>query len=206
MTGARFDGVIKSWNDERGFGFITPARGDQEIFVHISAFGPGSRRPQVNQRVTFEVELNRDGKKRARDARFARTGSRAGSIAGRLRARQRLATLLLLPAFCALFLLVAIVWRIPAWLGLVYLVASAICFAMYAIDKSAAVTGRWRVSEQNLIVLGLVGGWPDALLAQQLLRHKSSKATFRAAFWASVAVNVVAFVAISGLLARTSGR
>lgn len=206
MTGARFDGVIKTWNDERGFGFITPARGGQEIFIHISAFGPGSRRPQVNQRVTFEVELNRDGKKRARDARFAQTGSSAVNIEGRLRARQRLTTLLLLPAFCALFLVVAVVWRVPAWLGLVYLVASVMCFVLYAIDKSAAVTGRWRVSEKNLIVLGLIGGWPGALFAQQLLRHKSSKATFRAAFWASVAVNVAAFVAISGLLARTSGR
>jgi uncharacterized membrane protein YsdA (DUF1294 family)/cold shock CspA family protein len=206
MTGVRFDGVIKSWNDERGFGFITPTRGDQEIFVHISAFGPGSRRPQVNQRVTFEVELNRDGKKRARDARFAQAGSGGANIERRLRARQRLATLLVLPAFCALFLVVAVIWRVPAWLGLVYVGASVLCFALYAIDKSAAVTGRWRVSEQNLIVLGLLGGWPGALLAQQLLRHKSSKATFRAAFWASVAVNVVAFVAISGLLARASGR
>ena len=34
----RLDGTIKSWNDERGFGFIEPTQGGPEIFVHIKAF------------------------------------------------------------------------------------------------------------------------------------------------------------------------
>jgi len=34
----RIEGVIKSWNDERGFGFIEPTQGGQEIFVHVKAF------------------------------------------------------------------------------------------------------------------------------------------------------------------------
>jgi uncharacterized membrane protein YsdA (DUF1294 family) len=64
----------------------------------------------------------------------------------------------------------------------------------YALDKSAAVAGRWRVSEQSLLLLGLAGGWPGGLVAQQLLRHKSSKSSFRNAFWGTVVVNVAAFV------------
>ncbi|RZI78674.1 MAG: cold shock domain-containing protein, partial [Rubrivivax sp.] len=48
----RFDGIIKSWNDDRGFGFIEPAQGGQEIFVHIKAFKGLRGRPQPGQRLT----------------------------------------------------------------------------------------------------------------------------------------------------------
>jgi len=41
---------------------------------------------------------------------------------------------------------------------------------------------------------------PGAIVAQQVLRHKSSKASFRFAFWGSVAVNVVAFVVMNSPL------
>lgn len=74
--------------------------------------------------------------------------------------------------------------------------ASAGCFMVYAFDKSAAVAGRRRVPESTLIFLGLAGGWPGAIVAQQILRHKSSKASFRSAFWGSVGINVMAFVAL----------
>jgi uncharacterized membrane protein YsdA (DUF1294 family) len=47
-----------------------------------------------------------------------------------------------------------------------------------------------------LLLLGLAGGWPGAVLAQQYLRHKSAKAEFRAAFWMTVGLNVAAFVAL----------
>ena len=39
-------------------------------------------------------------------------------------------------------------------------------------------------------------GWPGALLAQQVLRHKTSKTSFIAVFWLTILVNVVGFVAL----------
>ena len=41
----------------------------------------------------------------------------------------------------------------------------------------------WRVSEANLHLLELLGGWPAALLAQRRLRHKCSKGSYQFMFW-----------------------
>jgi uncharacterized membrane protein YsdA (DUF1294 family) len=79
----------------------------------------------------------------------------------------------------------------PVW---VYCVLSVTNFAVYAWDKSAARREAWRVSETKLHLLSLLGGWPGAIFAQQLLRHKSSKATFRALFWITVAVNLTVLI------------
>lgn len=95
----------------------------------------------------------------------------------------------------------AVVW-IASW----YAVASLLTFVVYAIDKSAARRGTWRTSERTLHCLALVGGWPGALLAQQWLRHKSSKPKFRVVFWSTVALNVVgaalAHAFVGNLLSR----
>jgi cold shock CspA family protein len=61
----RFEGKLTKWNDERGFGFVTPAQGGQEIFVHISAFPRDGQRPQLQEPLSFEIELDGKGKKRA---------------------------------------------------------------------------------------------------------------------------------------------
>lgn len=108
-----------------------------------------------------------------------------------------LASRFALPAFILVYLLVASRWQVPGWWAALYLAASIVCFVAYAVDKSAAVAGRGRVAESTLHLLGLAGGWPGAILAQQLLRHKSSKASFRSAFWGTVVLNVAAFLALN---------
>ncbi len=80
-----------------------------------------------------------------------------------------------------------------------------LAFVLYAVDKSAAERGDWRVSESNLHLVALAGGWPGALLAQQWLRHKTVKASFRSTFWGTVLANVAAFVGGSAWLARQAG-
>jgi len=74
-----------------------------------------------------------------------------------------------------------------------YLLLSMVTFIAYAIDKSAAQSGSWRTSEGTLHVLALLGGWPGAMLAQQTLRHKSRKASFRGTFWFTVLLNCAGF-------------
>lgn len=71
----------------------------------------------------------------------------------------------------------------------VYSITSLVAFLVYAVDKSAARSGRWRIRESALLLFGLVGGWPGALLAQKTLRPRSAKPSFQTAFWASVVAN-----------------
>ncbi len=77
----------------------------------------------------------------------------------------------------------------PKGILVLYLAASAASFVVYAVDKSAARHGRWRASEMTLHLLAIIGGWPGALVAQQVFRHKSRKPSFQAAFLLTVVLN-----------------
>jgi cold shock CspA family protein len=57
-----FIGTLRSWNDERGFGFIAPTSGGRELFVHISAFPRDGSRPTVGETLTYELGRGKDGK------------------------------------------------------------------------------------------------------------------------------------------------
>lgn len=61
----RFNGKLTKWNAERGFGFVVADHGEQELFVHVSAFPRGGRPPVVGEPLTFEMELDKEGRKRA---------------------------------------------------------------------------------------------------------------------------------------------
>ena len=97
--------------------------------------------------------------------------------------------------FTMAYAAVALAWRLPPWIGIGYLLASVACFIAYALDKSAARSKSRRTAERTLLLLGLAGGWPGAVLAQRWLRHKSAKASFQAKFWVTVVLNSAAFVA-----------
>lgn len=194
----RIEGRIKSWNDERGFGFIEPLLGGQEIFVHIKAFKGRQARPQVDQNVVFSIELDAQGKKRATLVEFSRPARRpAAAVQQRAAKRSSMSTVFVLIALGVLG--AGLAWgQAPRWAAGWYGGVSLLCFLFYAADKSAAQKGNWRISEQTLHMLALVGGWPGAALAQHSLRHKSSKRAFREVFWATVVINLIAFF----LLAR----
>lgn len=205
----RFTGTLKSWNDERGFGFIEPDQGGKALFVHIKAFPPGSGRPALGEKLSFEVESGQGGKQRAIEVQYPPTARRE-LVARRPRqetpAPWTLPRLLILPAFVTLYAWVTVQWGFQPQVFLVYVIVSLVTFMMYAFDKSAAVEGRRRTPESTLHALALVGGWPGALLAQQLFRHKTAKAEFIVVFWATVVVNIALLVlwqsgALSAVLA-----
>ncbi|WP_439684495.1 Cold-shock DNA-binding protein family [Cupriavidus oxalaticus] len=61
----RLGGTLKTWNKDKGFGFITPSNGGQDIFVHISDYPRQGGLPKLGESLTFLVMLNKDGKKKA---------------------------------------------------------------------------------------------------------------------------------------------
>ena len=194
----RFEGTLTSWNDDRGFGYIESRQGGEPIFVHVSAWPRGSGRPQLHQSVTFEVELGPKGK-RARDVRLSQVRRAAPPPAPRREssAQWGTATLFAIPAFVALYLVAAVMWKLPLWVAGWYFALSAATFIAYAGDKSAAARGAWRTPESTLHALAAAGGWPGALVAQQFLRHKTTKRSFREVFWATVLLNVLGLVVLA---------
>ena len=81
---------------------------------------------------------------------------------------------------------------LPLAVPVLYIAASLITFVVYAADKAAAQDDRWRTRERTLHALAAIGGWPGALIAQGLLRHKSRKPSFQTVFRATVTINCAA--------------
>ncbi|KYP10660.1 MAG: hypothetical protein A0129_11680 [Limnobacter sp. CACIAM 66H1] len=191
------EGTIKTWNDDRGFGFIQSHENQVEVFVHATAFKNRHTRPQVNQRVYFNIEPGPEGKPRAINVHFSRPVSRQKIASAEVPAQWGTWSFLAIPAFVFLFGVVSLVWNPPLLLALFYVVISVLTYFTYAMDKSAAKKGGWRTSESTLHWLSLLGGWPGALVGQHMLRHKSNKAPFRLIFWLTVFVNVSLFLLVA---------
>lgn len=55
-------GTVKWFNDAKGFGFVTPDGGGDDLFVHFSAIqGQGFKTLQENQRVSFDATTGPKG-------------------------------------------------------------------------------------------------------------------------------------------------
>ena len=78
----------------------------------------------------------------------------------------------------------------------VYAVMSVVTFVVYWVDKRAAARDRRRVPEARLHLMELLGGWPGALVAQILVRHKSRKLSFQIVFWLIVILHAAAWIAV----------
>ncbi len=81
--------------------------------------------------------------------------------------------------------------RLSPIVVLIYAITSVITFIFYWLDKRAAKNNTQRTPEATLQSLSLIGGWPGALLAQRIFRHKTSKKLFRIIFWIQVFLNII---------------
>lgn len=101
--------------------------------------------------------------------------------------------------FLAAILCAVLINKLPVAIFVLYFIASLAAFFTYASDKSAARRDQWRTKESTLHFLAVMGGWPGALIAQKLLRHKSRKRSFQIVFWATVVLNCGALIASTAL-------
>ena len=189
----RSHGVISKWNDDRGFGFIVPDGGGAEVFVHIKSFRHQYKRPRTNDSVVFEVKSGGDGKRQAIDVAF----TRGRSLSDPRSVKTILALCLVFSALSAIFVL-GEKNIFPAWIFWFYVLASFVSFCVYAIDKAAAKNDRGRIPENFLHLLELAGGWPGALVAQRLLRHKSIKYSYQIMYWLCVVTNMLLLAWLAG--------
>ena len=140
-----------------------------------------SRRPTIGTEVSYVESKDAQGRARAESVQSLAQGFSLGPTSKAFIATSSF--LLMVAAIVALGILPqAVLW--------LYLGMSVLTFAFYAMDKAAAQRGGQRTPESTLHTLALAGGWPGALYAQQLLRHKSSKASFRSVFWFTLVLNI----------------
>ncbi|MET0779147.1 MAG: DUF1294 domain-containing protein [Pseudomonas mandelii] len=71
---------------------------------------------------------------------------------------------------------------------------SVLAFFLYWSDKRKARADSWRTPEKVLHAVELAGGWPGALLAQQVFRHKTRKVSFQLVFWLIVLMHQVFWI------------
>lgn len=196
---ARQNGELVQWNDERGFGFII---GDDGVrcFVHISDIGRIAPRPRAGDRVSFAPGRGVDGRTAAKDVRIAganplnRDANRRGlPVPPTSGSRLRIACAAIIVLFaCA----APVLDKAPSWLPIAYLLLGLASMVTYWFDKRAAEAGHWRVRESSLHLIDAIGGIAGGLIAQQLLRHKTSKQSFIAASASIAAVHVAALATL----------
>lgn len=177
-------GSLTSWNDAKGFGFITPENGGERLFAHISAY-QGRGRPSASRKVVYSQTKDEKGRLRAASFQYAGVARHRAAVAFGV-----WVALLIAAAVLGSVSTLYLQGYVPVLLPVAYGVMSLVTFLMYAIDKGAAESGNRRVPEGRLHLFELLCGWPGALVGQQFFRHKTRKTSFQVAFWFNVILNL----------------
>lgn len=126
------------------------------------------------------------GRAQATDVRYAGRARHAGD--------DRTVAVLVAAAFFAALAGAVSLDRLPALALAADGVLSLLALLLYRADKQAAQSGAWRTPETTLLAVGLLGGWPGALVARAVFRHKTRKQPFVTLFWLAVAVHCAVLV------------
>lgn len=177
-------GSLTSWNDAKGFGFITPENGGERLFAHISAY-QGRGRPSASRKVVYSQTKDEKGRLRATSFQYAGVARHSAEVAPGV-----WVALLIAAAVGGTVSTLYLQGYVPVLLPVAYGVMSLVTFLMYAIDKGAAESGSRRVPEGRLHLFELLCGWPGALVGQQFFRHKTRKTSFQVVFWFYVTLNL----------------
>lgn len=189
----KVQGKLVSWNDEKGFGFVQVSKAVPDVFVHVSEFDNRARKPVIGDFVRFI--LSKDSKGRLQGSQIAFKGE-PGKKASKARksgkpSKSKLSFAILIAClYFAALVAAIIIWQQTIYILVSHIVFSFLSFSSYAKDKYYAEKKRWRIKESRLHFYSLIGGWPGALVAQQVLRHKTSKLSFQSTFWLSVLLSL----------------
>jgi len=178
-------GKLTTWNDDKGYGFITPIGSQKKIFVHISSFLNRQKRPVIGDILYYNIARDKKGKLCATNV--ATNIATPKMDEGKLNILSLVFTIVFVAGVGWLFLN----GKITSSFMLLYLATSLIAFILYAIDKYQSTTNGQRIPENTLNLIALLGGWPGGIVAQEFLRHKSKKKSFRSTFFIMVFLNII---------------
>ena len=105
MTKPLLTGVLKTWKEDRGFGFISPDNGGRDVFIHISAIGESSRRPVPGDIIHYQLVRDKNGKFRAINASIEGVAKLAKSTQDGTKAKSK--TVWLIASIIVLLALIA---------------------------------------------------------------------------------------------------
>ena len=198
----RRSGELVQWNNKGGYGFVRDDTG-RDYYVHISKVA-GDSRPHIGDRLSFEAAAGRKGRPSAIDVTITATAPvqqatlrdvkqpAPGVSRYKLGLRTAAATLMTL----------LILWAIgtgtaPEWIGLLYAAMGAGSALLYRFYKLYALSGKYRVSENNLHVVDMAFGIIGGLAAQEVYRHKTVKPRFVATTWAIALAHTLGLAALA---------
>ena len=193
-------GKLTKWKDERGFGFIQPVDGSQEVFLHISEVKDATRRPQENDTIYYHCAVDSDGKVRACKAFILGARNKSTALSHRNQPSGRITAsfpivevvlLSLLPLLLSIHFTLTTGNPLPLVL---YPVMSGLTYALYADDKSSAKRKARRTPEKVLHAFELGGGWLGGFIAQRMIRHKNQKKSYQVVFWAIVIIHYITWL------------
>ncbi len=190
-------GILRTWKDDRGFGFIESSVGKRRIFLHITAIRESSHRPQVGDVIYFHLERDEQGRLRASNAWFETDRPKPpiqSPVVSKKAPKYQSsfspapALLSILPMWGAFDFMFRTRNAFPA---LAYIALGILTFLLYREDKNRAVSKAWRIPEAQLHLSELFGGWIGALVAQQVFRHKTRKTSYQLVFCSIVALHSI---------------
>jgi len=188
----RRKGKIKTWNEVKGYGFISPESGGKDIFLHIKSLQQRGRVPKYAEAIIYTLSKDKQNRLCAIDASFD-----GENLKSKKKQRSSFSAVVISSLFLISLSAFVFSGKLPASILWLYLAVSLITLLTYLKDKAAARKGGWRTSESTLHLLALLGGWPGALFAQALFRHKSKKTDFRIVFFITIFFNIVMLLWIS---------
>lgn len=197
-----YEGIIKSWKADKGFGFIQPSGGGNDIFIHLRDLQHSNYQPQQGDDICYKVVADKDGKVRAYDAfikgqeisplhrkkNFKKNQPQKQKITRKDRLGMPSKLVIAIIPFVFSILLIKEQRNFTPFFA--YLIMSLATFFIYAIDKTKAHKNEWRISESTLHLFELLGGWPGALITQHVIRHKNKKTSFQITFWIIILIHL----------------
>ncbi|GAA5001534.1 DUF1294 domain-containing protein [Acinetobacter puyangensis] len=195
---ARYQGRLVEWHDEQGYGFIQGISDPkhQRVFLHIKSFQRSGPRPIQGCVVEYDLGLDNQSRPQAINVSYVKAGQVKGKQSAASASKQSKKNawhpmyILMLIYWVALFVLSSF-GKLPMLSIMIIMLINAYTYWLYQKDKQAALNGDFRISEQHLLLMNVLGGWTAAWFARQHFRHKTQKQPFKTYFALSIVLNLV---------------